>query len=172
MSQQPLSERLLRPGKQMNVRALARASGADTVLFPHAVPALTVGRESSVQLINSLGEIKTIVVVAPAGSPRSDNPQPSDLIRSLLSAVVHKVVRCPTRACLCLPKPRAGAFIRVHAVGALYAAPRVGRFPGSGFARRARKLESVAAQCSDVVPADRRRFAHAFPTNFPTGLEH
>ena len=28
----------------------------DTVLFPHAVLPLTVGRESSVQLINSLGE--------------------------------------------------------------------------------------------------------------------
>ena len=27
----------------------------DTVLFPHAVLPLTVGRESSVQLINSLG---------------------------------------------------------------------------------------------------------------------
>src|ERR1022692_3761590 len=36
----------------------------DTVLFPHAVLPLTVGRESSVQLINSLGEDKTIIVVA------------------------------------------------------------------------------------------------------------
>jgi ATP-dependent Lon protease len=36
----------------------------DTVLFPHAVLPLTVGRESSVQLINSLGDDKTIVVVA------------------------------------------------------------------------------------------------------------
>ena len=36
----------------------------DTVLFPHAVLPLTVGRESSVQLINSLGEDKTIVVIA------------------------------------------------------------------------------------------------------------
>ncbi|MGB9490836.1 MAG: LON peptidase substrate-binding domain-containing protein, partial [Terriglobales bacterium] len=33
----------------------------DTVLFPHAVLPLTVGRESSVQLINSLGDDKTIV---------------------------------------------------------------------------------------------------------------
>ena len=35
----------------------------DTVLFPHAVLPLTVGRDSSVQLINSLGEDKTIVVI-------------------------------------------------------------------------------------------------------------
>ena len=36
----------------------------DTVLFPHAVLPLTVGRESSIQLIQSLGEEKTILVVA------------------------------------------------------------------------------------------------------------
>ena len=38
----------------------------DTVLFPHAVLPLSVGRDSSVQLINSLGEDKTIVVVSAA----------------------------------------------------------------------------------------------------------
>ena len=50
----------------------------DTVLFPHAVLPLTVGRESSVQLINSLGEDKTIVVVAQREA-RVDAPQPTDL---------------------------------------------------------------------------------------------
>jgi len=50
----------------------------DTVLFPHAVLPLTVGRESSVQLINSLGEDKTIVVVAQREA-RVDSPQPTDL---------------------------------------------------------------------------------------------
>jgi ATP-dependent Lon protease len=45
-------------------RALPILPVRDTVLFPHAVLPLTVGRESSVQLINSLGEDKTIVVVA------------------------------------------------------------------------------------------------------------
>ena len=50
----------------------------DTVLFPHAVLPLTVGRDSSVQLINSLGDYKTIVVVAQREA-RVDSPQPSDL---------------------------------------------------------------------------------------------
>jgi ATP-dependent Lon protease len=45
-------------------RALPVLPVRDTVLFPHAVLPLTVGRESSVQLINSLGEDKTIIVVA------------------------------------------------------------------------------------------------------------
>src|SRR5271165_6795057 len=63
----------------------------DTVLFPHAVLPLTVGRESSVQLINSLGDDKTIIVVAQREA-RVDAPQPTDLYAVGSLAVVHKVV--------------------------------------------------------------------------------
>ena len=45
-------------------RAIPVLPVRDTVLFPHAVLPLTVGRESSIQLIQSLGEEKTILVVA------------------------------------------------------------------------------------------------------------
>src|SRR3977135_339639 len=69
----------------------------DTVLFPHAVLPLTVGRESSVQLINSLGEDKTIVVVAQREA-RIDSPQPSDLYTVGTLAVVHKVVKMPNQS--------------------------------------------------------------------------
>src|SRR5690349_21416392 len=69
----------------------------DTVLFPHAVLPLTVGRESSVQLINSLGEDKTIVVVAQREA-RVDTPQPSDLYSVGTLAVVHKVVKMPNQS--------------------------------------------------------------------------
>src|SRR2546428_4580114 len=69
----------------------------DTVLFPHAVLPLTVGRESSVQLINSLGEDKTIVVVAQREA-RIDSPQPSDLYTVGSLAVVHKVVKMPNQS--------------------------------------------------------------------------
>ena len=69
----------------------------DTVLFPHAVLPLTVGRESSVQLINSLGEDKTIIVVAQREA-RVDNPQPTDLYAVGTLAVVHKVVRMPNQS--------------------------------------------------------------------------
>src|SRR6202142_1409234 len=69
----------------------------DTVLFPHAVLPLTVGRESSVQLINSLGEDKTIVVVAQREA-RVDSPQPTDLYTVGSLAVVHKVVRMPNQS--------------------------------------------------------------------------
>jgi ATP-dependent Lon protease len=69
----------------------------DTVLFPHAVLPLTVGRESSVQLINSLGDDKTIIVVAQREA-RVDAPQPTDLYAVGSLAVVHKVVRMPNQS--------------------------------------------------------------------------
>ena len=62
------------PEQPVADRALPILPVRDTVLFPHAVLPLTVGRESSVQLINSLGEDKTIVVVAQREA-RVDAPQ-------------------------------------------------------------------------------------------------
>src|SRR5579864_8461847 len=69
----------------------------DTVLFPHAVLPLTVGRESSIQLINSLGEEKTILVVAQREA-RVDTPQPTDLYSIGTLATVHKVVKMPNQS--------------------------------------------------------------------------
>src|ERR1700681_1803731 len=78
-------------------RALPVLPVRDTVLFPHAVLPLTVGRESSIQLINSLGEDKTIIVVAQREA-RVDSPQPNDLYAVGTSAVVHKVVKMPNQS--------------------------------------------------------------------------
>ncbi|HEY6270934.1 MAG TPA: endopeptidase La [Terriglobales bacterium] len=69
----------------------------DTVLFPHAVLPLTVGRDSSIQLINSLGEEKTILVVAQREA-RVDQPQPTDLYSIGTLATVHKVVKMPNQS--------------------------------------------------------------------------
>jgi len=69
----------------------------DTVLFPHAVLPLTVGRESSIQLIQSLGEEKTILVVAQKDA-RQDAPEGSDLHMIGTRATVHKVVKMPNQS--------------------------------------------------------------------------
>ena len=69
----------------------------DTVLFPHAVLPLTVGRESSIQLIESLGEERTIVVAAQK-DPRLDTPTPGDMHGVGTLATVHKVVRMPNQS--------------------------------------------------------------------------
>src|SRR3984957_12269597 len=66
----------------------------DTVLFPHAVLPLTVGRESSIQLIQSLGEEKTILVVAQRDA-RQDSPAAADLFAVGTRATGHKVVQMP-----------------------------------------------------------------------------
>ncbi len=69
----------------------------DTVLFPHAVLPLTVGRESSIQLIESLGEERSIVVAAQLDA-RQDTPKPADLHNVGTLATVHKVVRMPNQS--------------------------------------------------------------------------
>jgi ATP-dependent Lon protease len=69
----------------------------DTVLFPHAVLPLTVGRESSIQLIESLAEERSIIVTAQL-DPRLDAPKPSDLHDIGTLATVHKVVRMPNQS--------------------------------------------------------------------------
>ncbi len=102
MAQQARSERAVTPkNKEKEIpeeqRSLPALPVRDTVLFPHAVLPLTVGRESSVQLINSLGEDKTIIVVAQREA-RVDNPQPTDLYTVGSLAVVHKVVKMPNQS--------------------------------------------------------------------------
>ena len=79
------------------VRRIAVLPVRDTVLFPHAVLPLTVGRESSIQLIESLGEERAIVVVAQL-DPRLDSPKPADLHAVGTLATVHKIVRMPNQS--------------------------------------------------------------------------
>ena len=69
----------------------------DTVLFPHAVLPLTVGRESSIQLIESLADERSIIVAAQL-DPRLDAPKPADLHTVGTLATVHKVVRMPNQS--------------------------------------------------------------------------
>jgi len=69
----------------------------DTVLFPHAVLPLTVGRESSIQLIESLGDERTIAVTAQQDA-RLDSPTPADMHQVGTLATVHKVVRMPNQS--------------------------------------------------------------------------
>src|SRR5579872_2380866 len=96
MAEKTRTERPPKP-KEEETGVLPILPVRDTVLFPHAVLPLTVGRESSVQLINSLGEDKTIVVVAQREA-RVDAPQASDLYTVGTLAVVHKVVKMPNQS--------------------------------------------------------------------------
>ncbi len=69
----------------------------DTVLFPHAVLPIGVGRQSSIAMLNSLGEEKIIGVITQR-DPRVDSPGPDDLYPVASLAVVHKIVRMPNQS--------------------------------------------------------------------------
>src|SRR3984957_9859094 len=97
MSQQMPVEGTPKNNEIKEQKALPVLPVRDTVLFPHAVLPLTVGGEGSVHLINSLGEDKTIIVVAQREA-RVDSPQPSDLYTVGTSAIVHKVVKMPNQS--------------------------------------------------------------------------
>src|SRR5437899_1920481 len=67
----------------------------DTALFPGAVLPLTVGRESSLSLVNSLqGDEKLLGVVAQL-DPRVEDPAAADLHELGTLAKVHKTVEMP-----------------------------------------------------------------------------
>jgi len=85
------------PESEIEGRAIPVLPVRDTVLFPHAVLPLTVGRESSIQLIQSLGEEKTILVVTQKDA-RQDVPVSDDLYHIGTRATVHKVVKMPNQS--------------------------------------------------------------------------
>src|SRR5689334_23616218 len=97
MSQQMPVERSPKTKEINEQKPLPVLPVRDTVLFPHAVLPLTVGRESSIQLINSLGDEKTILVVAQREA-RVDSPQPTDLYNIGTLATIHKVVKMPNQS--------------------------------------------------------------------------
>ena len=70
----------------------------DTVLFPNAILPLTVGRDSSLRLINDLKEDEKYVGVISQRDPRVDNPQPVDLFQIGTVAFVHKIIKLPSQS--------------------------------------------------------------------------
>ncbi len=135
----------------------------DTVLFPHAVLPLTVGRESSIQLIQSLGEEKTIVVVAQRDA-RVDAPQPQDLhtFRHTGDGAQGRQDAEPEPLCL-YRGHGAGEAGRVFADRAVHDWLRWRRY------RRCRTEgpgdRGAAAECGESVPADCDRLRRRSPTS-------
>src|SRR5579862_7471114 len=64
----------------------------DSVLFPNALLPLSVGRPTSVALVESLGENRLIGVISQI-DPRTDAPGPSELHVTGTVAMIHKIVR-------------------------------------------------------------------------------
>src|SRR5574340_777464 len=66
----------------------------DTVLFPHAMLPITVGRPSSIALVEAMAENRLLGVVSQL-DPRVEKPGPEDLYEVGTVAVLHKAVRVP-----------------------------------------------------------------------------
>ena len=66
----------------------------DTVIFPGALLPITVGRPSSVALVQSLGENRHLAVVSQL-DPRVDSPAAEDLYKVGTVCVMHKAIRVP-----------------------------------------------------------------------------
>src|ERR1051326_5342330 len=67
----------------------------DAVIFPHAVIPLTVGRESSVRLINEVQQGNGMLVVLTQRDKRVDTPGPADLYDVGTVSMVHRVMKTP-----------------------------------------------------------------------------
>ncbi len=70
----------------------------DTVLFPNAILPLTVGRESSLRLVNELKEEERFIGVVSQRDPRVDSPQPVDLFQIGTAAYIHKIIKLPNQS--------------------------------------------------------------------------
>src|SRR5919197_2003875 len=67
----------------------------DAVIFPNAVIPLTVGRESSVKLINDVQQGDGMLVVLTQRDKRVDAPGPTDLYDVGTVSMVHRVMKTP-----------------------------------------------------------------------------
>ena len=143
----------------MAARPLPVLPVRDTVLFPHAVLPLTVGRESSIQLIQSLGEGKTILVVAQRDA-RQDTPEGADLYSIGTRATVHKVVKMPNQSLFVFTegneRVRVGEFTQLSP----FMTAEYETIPETEITASP-EIEALAAERSQPVPADRDLFADA-----------
>src|SRR5215813_13650193 len=67
----------------------------DAVIFPNAIIPLTVGRESSVKLINDVQQGDGMLVVLTQRDKRVDAPGPGDLYDVGTVSMVHRVMKTP-----------------------------------------------------------------------------
>src|SRR5438105_50155 len=66
----------------------------DTVVFPRGMLPITVGRPSSIALVQAMGENRMLCIVAQL-DPRTDSPGPEDLSRVGTIAILHKKLHMP-----------------------------------------------------------------------------
>ena len=79
------------PGEPAALEELPVLTVRDTVIYPGALLPITVGRPSSLALVQSLGENRALAVVSQL-DPRVESPSPADLYQVGTVCVMHKAV--------------------------------------------------------------------------------
>jgi ATP-dependent Lon protease len=94
MDNDPEITQLAEPAEPPSIEELPVLTVRDTVIFPGAMLPITVGRPSSLALVQSLGESRTFAVVSQL-DPRIDLPKPEDLYEVGTICTLHKAIRVP-----------------------------------------------------------------------------
>ncbi len=67
----------------------------ETVLFPEGIAPMTVGREGSLRLIQSLRPDDKLIAIVTQRDPQVEKPGPAEVYSVGTAARIHKVVRLP-----------------------------------------------------------------------------
>ena len=100
----------------------------DTIIFPGALLPVTIGRPSSIALVQALGENRTFAVVSQL-DPRVDTPGPEDMYEIGTLCVMHKAVRVPRENLLLFCEGVTRIRVRRYTSTEPYLRARVERLP-------------------------------------------
>ena len=141
----------------------------ETVIFPGAMLPITVGRPSSIALVQSMGENRRLAVVSQL-DPRVETPSPDDLYRVGTVCVLHKALRVPRDNlllfCEGIARIRTGEFTSTDP----FLRAHVERIPDieppitpEVEALRQNVSGAVSADCDGLAQPFRRSFDHRQP---------
>src|SRR5262249_19108386 len=82
------------PESQAQPEELPVLAVRETVIYPGALLPITVGRPTSLALVQSLGENRTLAVISQR-DPRVDEPEPGDLYDVGTVCIMHKAIKVP-----------------------------------------------------------------------------
>jgi ATP-dependent Lon protease len=82
------------PETQAQPEELPVLAVRETVIYPGALLPITVGRPTSLALVQSLGENRTLAVISQR-DPRVDEPEPGDLYDVGTVCIMHKAIKVP-----------------------------------------------------------------------------
>ncbi len=131
----------------------------DTVIYPGALLPITVGRPSSLALVQSLGENRTLAVVSQL-DPRVEAPGPEDLYQVGTVCVMHKAIKVPKDNLLLFCEGIARIRTLEFTATEPFLRARVERLPEIE-PEITPELEALRQNVLSAVPADRCRVAQS-----------